>query len=99
MAFSCSVVSVGKEWTQIAAEVSGVKLLQVGHDGRTQRPLIDVMAFSAPPAATDTGITLLSGETANASLLADLSDSGVLYGKVVVSGNPDIKVNVKVVEE
>lgn len=99
MAFSCSVVSVGKEWTQIAAEVSGVKLLQVGHDGRTQRPLIDVMAFSAAPAVSDVGITLLSGETANASLLADLSDSGVLYGRVVVSGNPDIKVNVKVVEE
>jgi len=99
MAFSCSVVSVGKEWTQVAAEISAVKLLQVGHDGRTQRPLVDIMAFSAPPAASEAGLTLLSGETANASLLADLSDSGVLYGRVVVSGNPDLRVSVKVVEE
>ena len=72
---------VSSAYTQVAADISTLKLIQCPTLGSTRLRCIELVAAAELPAVTVRGVELMAGETITSGNIGDIGTSGKLYAK------------------
>ena len=78
---AATLTAVGNGWTEVAADITAVKILQCAATGNAE---IEVLAAGSAPAASDHGIRMNERDTLGSTQLADLGASGKIYARRLV---------------
>lgn len=74
-----------QEWTQIAADISAVSLVQISGPVAAAGVTAELLAAGSAPAPTDNGVELRTGEAICSAQLPDLGAGG-LYARAKYNG-------------
>lgn len=72
---------VATAYTQVAADITTLKLIQCPSKGSGVHRGVELVAAAQAPAITVRGIELAAGETITSANIADIGASGKLYAK------------------
>ena len=81
---AATVTAVGNTWTQVAADITAVTILQCVATGNAE---IEILAAGTTPGSTDHGIRMNERDTLGSTQLGDVGSSGKIYARRLVGSD------------
>ena len=84
---AATVTAVGNTWTQVAANIAAVTLIQCTCPGLCE---IEILADAGTPAETDRGVRMAQRDTIGSTQIADIGGSGALWAKKLTGSDVEV---------